>query len=550
MRNGRAPRGRKIERSNPMQVSNNTHANMEALIAAFQGVDAEKLSATGMKDVSVVSGENGLTISFNTTVEGKTVPVTLALSPELEVPENIADEVALGTLVEKLETLDVSEMTNDEATEFMNDVLAKVVEKLQEKGLQSTTLPSKGEAPNKTLFNLIEVLSLICEVGQELKKTSKNIKAADNEMQAQAYERQATKTMAMAETAKAMGQKNMIISVCMLAVSAVVTIGAGVAGAVKSGLAETKASGVGADMSKSVMNSNGEVNMNTLTTHSGKTAGKAIGADRVDAIRNEFANNPEIAQAKAEYQAAVNEVGVKQQALDTKQTELQNLTDQAELPEPPEGLDQDIAAKRAEVDAARADLETAQATSETKISAAKQKFIDKVMDVKGKYDSGYVNATKAEAGAKKNEMIVANEFAMKTLKGTEVSAPNGEGGVQQQTILNSTDCGKIAGVAAKAHRVNLAAENHFIITALASGGTFIGQLGQTLNAHWQSETGYQAQMDTAEAQREQAEASRKQKDYDESKDLESSAQDIITAATQTIQKAYESQHEATREIFG
>lgn len=532
-----------------MQVTGNTKANMEALIAAFQNIDADKLSATGMKDVSVVSGENGLTISFNATVDGKTVPVTMALSPELDIPEDIADDVALGTLLEKLDTLDVSEMSNDETVEFMNEVLEKVVEKLQEKGLHSTSAPTSGARLNNTLFNLLEVLSLICEVGQEIKKASKSMKAADNEMQAQAYERQATKTEAMAETAKSMGQKNMIISVCMLAVSAAVTIGAGVAGAIKSGLAETKASGVGADMSKSVMNSTGEVDMAALTTYSGKSAGKAIGVDGVDAIRNDFANNPSITSAKSEYQAAVNEVGVKQQALDTKQAELQNLTEQAELPNPPEGLDEAIATKQAEVDTARAELETAQANSETRIAAAKQKFIDAVMDVKGKYDESYVNAPQAEQAAKKNEMIVANEFAMKTLKSAEITVGNGEG-AHQQTILNSSDCGKIAGAAAKTHRMNLAAENHYLITALAAGGTFMGQLGQTLSQYWQSEVGYQAQMDSAEAQREQAEASRKQKDYDESKDIESSSQDIINAARQTIQKAYESQHEATREIFG
>lgn len=532
-----------------MQVSNNTKANLEALIAAFQNIDADALSASGMKDVSVVSGENGLTISFNTTVDGKTVPVTMALSPELDIPEDIADDVALGTLLEKLDTLDVSEMSNDETVEFMNEVLEKVVEKLQEKALQSQTVPSKTGSTNQTLFNLLEVLSLICEVGQEIKKTSKNIKAADNEMQAQAYERQATKTEAMAETAKAMGQKNMIISVCMLAVSAAVTIGAGVAGAIKSGLAETKASGVSADMSKSVMHSSGEVDMNALTTYSGKSAGKAIGVDRVNEIKADFTNNATINEAKAGYEAAVNDVATKQHTLDQAQSELQNLTEQRDLPNPPEDLEQSIASKQEEVNAARADLEASQANSETRIATAKQKFIDAVMDAKGKYDESYVNAPQAEQAAKKNEMIVANEFAMKTLKSAEVNVGNGEG-AHQQTILNSSDCGKIVGAAAKTHRMNLAAENHYLITALAAGGTFVGQLGQTLSQYWQSKVGYQAQMDTAEAQREQAEASRKQKDYDESKDIEGSAQDIINAANQTIQKAYESQHEATREIFG
>ena len=527
-----------------MQVSNNTKANMEALIAAFQNIDAGKLSATGATDISVVSGDKGLTISFNTTIEGKTMPVTLALSPELEMPEGTADEVALGTLIEKMGTLNVSEMTEDEAVQFMNEVLEKVAEKIQEKGLQSTTLPSKPGASNQTLFNLLEVLSLICEVAQEIKKTSKNIKAADNEMQAQAYERQATKTEAMAATAKEMGNKYMIISVCMLAASAAVSIGAGVAGAVKGGLAETKASGVEADMSKSVMNSSGEVSMTTLTTHSGKSAGNAIGADRVNAISNDFANNPAISNAKSEYQAAVNTESEKAQTLQTEQTELARLKTEAG-PNPSNEQQQAIDAQQVKVDTAKTQLDDAK----TATAVAKQKFVNSVMDVKGKYDSAYVNAPKAEQAAKKNEMVVANEFAMKTLKGTEITVGDGEN-AQQQTILNSTDCGKIASSAAKTHRAHLSAENHYLIAALAAGGTFVGQLGQTLSQNWQSEVNYQAQMDSADAQREQAEASRKQKDYEESKDIEGSAQDIINAANQTIQKAYESQHDATREIFG
>ena len=43
-----------------------------------------------------------------------------------------------------------------------------IAEKIQEKGLQSTTLPSKPGASNQTLFNLLEVLSLICEVAQQV----------------------------------------------------------------------------------------------------------------------------------------------------------------------------------------------------------------------------------------------------------------------------------------------------------------------------------------------------------------------------------------------
>jgi hypothetical protein len=517
---------------------------MEALMEAFQNVDASKLSATGATDIAVVSGEKGLSISFNTTVDGKTVPVTLVLSPELEKPDGVADEVALGALIDKLNTLTVSEMTGEEAAEFMNEVLEKVVEKLQEKGLQSTTLPAKPGATNQTLFNLLEVLSLICEVAQEIKKVSKDIKASDNEMQAQAYERQASKTEAMAAVAKEMGNKYMIISVCMLAVSAAVSIGAGLVGAVKGGLSETKSAGVEADMSKTVMNSNGEVNMNALTTRSGARAGGRIGADRVDAIKNDFANNPGIANAKSEYQTAVNTQAAKATALGDRQGELAQLKANAGE-HPSVEQQQAIDAKQGEVDVAQRELDAAK----TATVKAKQKFVDAVMEVKGKYDSAYVNAPKAEQKAKMDEMVAANEFAMKTLKGTEITVGDGEG-AQQQKILNSTDCGRIAASADRAYRANLKNENHYILSALASGGTFIGQLGQTLNQGWQSKVSYQAQMDSADAQREQAEASRRQKDYDESKGLEDVAQEVVNATRQTIQKAYESQHELTKEIFG
>ena len=525
-----------------MQVSNNAQANLKTLINAFQGVDGSKLAATGATDISVVSGDKGLTITFNTTVNGETVPVTLTLSPTLEEPDGPADEVALETLISKLDSLSVSKMTGEQAVSFMNEVLEKVAEKLKVNGLKSTVVNR-----NQTLFNLLEVLSLICEVAQEIKKTSKNIKASESERQAQAYERQASKTEAMAAVAKEMGNKYMIISVCMLAASAAVSIGAGVAGAVKGGLTETKASGVESGMAGKIMNSDGEVDMNALTTFAGKRAGGSIGTERVDAIKSDFADNPGIANAKSEYQAAANAQTAKAQALETRQGELAQLKETAGE-HPTAEQQQAIDAKQGEVDAAQKQLDDAKAATAT----AKQKFVDAVMDVKGKYDSAYVNSTDAERGAKQDEMVVANEFAMKTLKGTEVAVTEDDGiRVQhQEKILNSSDCGKIVASADKAHRANLKNENHFILTALASGGTFVGQLAQTLNQGWQSEVSYQAQLDGADAQREQAEASREQKDYDETKGLEDSAQEMINAALQTIQKSYESQHEATKEIFG
>ncbi len=524
-----------------MQVSSNAQANLEALIAAFQGVEGNQLSAEGVTDISVVNnGDTNLVITFNMTVNGETVPVTFSLSPELEEPDGVADELALETLLSRLDSLSLSEMTSTQAVSFMNAVIEKAADRIRTEGMKSTV-----GTRNLTLFNLLEVLTLICDVAQEIKRTSKNIKASDNEMQAQAYERQATKTEAMAEVAKEMGTTYMIVSVCMLAVSALVSIGAGVVGAVKGSLAGTKASGVESDMSSKIMNSSGEVDMNALTTFTGKRAGGSIGTERVNAIKSDFADNPGIANAKSDYQTAVNTQAAKARNLETKQGELAQLKENAGE-HPTDEQQQAIDAKQGEVDAAQQQLDDAK----TATAEAKQEFVDSVMAVKGKYDSAYVNSTDAERGAKQDEMVVANELAMKTLKGTEVTVTDGEDVQSQQTILNSTDCGKIVASAAKAHRANLKDENHYILSALASGGTFIGQLGQTLNQGLQSKVSYQAQLDGADAQREQAEASRKQKDYDESKALEEASQEMINAARQTMQKSYESQHEAAKEIFG
>lgn len=527
-----------------MQVTNNTQANMDALIAAFKDIDASKLSAAGVKDVSVVSNDKGFEISFNTTVDGKEMPVRLSLAPELETPDGVADEVALGTLVERLETLDISEMAGDEAAEFMNEVLARVAERIQETGLASTQVPSSNGRLNTTLFNLLEIMSLICQVGQEIKSASKSIKAADNEMQAQAYERQAEKTMAMAEAAKELSNKYMIVSVVMLTVSAAVSVGAGLAISTKGAHAETKASGVAKDMSNAVMNDTKPVNMNQLTTSQGVRAGKQVGAQRVDAIKAEFQNDPAIVEARAEYAAAVNDVAAKQQTLEGRTQALENFKSGAQNP-PTKMESEMIADAQNRVDTAAAKLAEAKA----RVPDAKAKFQQAVMDVKGKYDSLYVNAPKADAKQLKAEMTVANEFAMKTLKGTEVTVGEGAN-ARSQAILSSNDTGKIAATAANVHRANLKNETHNFLMALSAGAQAMGQLGNTLSQYWQSEVNYKAQSEAADAQREQAEAVRQQKDYDESKDLESAAQDIISAARQTMQKAYESQHEATREIFG
>jgi hypothetical protein len=54
----------------------------------------------------------------------------------------------------------------------------------------------------------------------------------------------------------------------------------------------------------------------------------------------------------------------------------------------------------------------------------------------------------------------------------------------------------------------------------------------------------------ASAQEKSAEATRADKDYEDTKNLEQSAQSVIDAARQTMAKAYESERDAVREIFG
>ena len=172
------------------------------------------------------------------------------------------------------------------------------------------------------------------------------------------------------------------------------------------------------------------------------------------------------------------------------------------------------------------------------------------MSVKDKYEAAYVNAPKSEADTKYHEMAVANEFAMKHLKGDTVTVSQNGGEPREVTILDRQDCIGIKSACAKAYKTAQAGESDYRVAAVATGAPLFGQLANVLNQHWQSSVSYTAQSQSATAQEKSAEATRADKDYDMTKQLEDSAQSVIDAARQTMSKAYESQREATREIFG
>lgn len=523
-----------------MEVTNNTRANYEALLNALKSVSGEDLASENVKDVSVVSNEQGLTITFNTTVDGKEMPIVLEMTPELDAPEGIADESVLGALLEELDGLELAAMTPEESASFAQELLSRVAEKIEEKGLQTSKIQSPdGKSAAATIFNLLEILSLIVEAGQEIKKSAAQMKAADNELQAQSYERQATKTMAMAEVAKQQGTKYMLISLSMMVASAAASIGVGVASAAKGVLAETKAAGVAADMSKNASNSN--VNGVGITTSAGKAAaGKLPEGVTVDTIKSAFTNDRAVIDARGKLENTNTQLANAESLVATKQGALDTALEQHP---PVEGQPEHeaVVAARAELAQAQEGLQTAK----TNFAEAKAEFRDAVLNVKEKFDSEYVNSPKADQKAKYNEMVVANEIAFKTLKTETVGQ-----GANQQNVMSALDIGKIANGCDKAFRVAKQGENHWVMAAIGTGAQFVGQLGQTLNQHWQAEVNYQAQAGQADAQIEQADATRKQKAYDEDKELASSGQDIIDSARQTMQKTYESSHQTTREIFG
>jgi len=184
------------------------------------------------------------------------------------------------------------------------------------------------------------------------------------------------------------------------------------------------------------------------------------------------------------------------------------------------------------------------------IAKAKDDYVSAVMTVKDKYDAAYVNAPKSEAETKYHEMVVANEFAMKHLKGDMVSVTKPGKDPEDVPILDRQDCIAIKSSCAKAYKTAQAGESDYRVAAVATGAPLVGQLANVLNQYWQSSVSYTAQSKSASAQEKSAEATRADKDYDMTKQLEDSAQSVIDAARQTMSKAYESQREATREIFG
>ena len=535
-------------------IDTNMQANLRALQDALTNVDDGKRATESVKDVSVAANDAGLTISYVAKVNGATVPVVISASPELDAPTKSSDGASLGDLIGKLGTLNVAEMSSKEALSFAESLLSAVVETLQTQGLRTTTvtepagpgpaapgthtlkrtgtdgsepkpLGSSGDnttvTSGATLFNLLEILTLIVETGQALKKAAKDIKAAESERQAKAYEDQASLTLAMADAAKSEGMKYTAISACMMAVSAAASIGSGIYGA-KMASPGTKSSGVASDMANVVMDEKTAVNFDATTTAGGQASanflnrtqgnhaaeGVELGEmaqpaqpSRVDEIKGDFANNPKIVAARNAYKAALEKTN------------------------PP--------------------------STEAEIVAAKDAYVSAVMGVKGKYDAAYVNASKGDADTKYHEMVVANEFAMKHLKGDTVDVSLGGAATPTKTpILDRQDCIAIKSSCAKAHKTDQAGESDYRVTAVATGAPLIGQLANVLNQYWQSNVSYTAQSKSASAQEKSADATRADKDYEETKNLEQSAQSVIDAARQTMSKAYESEREAVREIFG
>ena len=540
---------------NPIDTSS-MQANLRALQEALKNVDDGKY-ASEIKDVSVAANDAGLTISYVAKVNGTTVPIVISTSPELDAPTKSPDGASLGELIEKLGTLNVAEMSSEDAEAFAKDLLTALVETIQTQGLRTTTVTESGgsgaAAPGQhtlkrtgkdgsgptplgssgdnttvtsgaTLFNLLEILTLIVETGQKLKKATKDIKAAEAERQAKAYEDQASETLTMANVAKSEGLKYTVISACMMAVSAAASIGSGIVGA-KAVSSGTKASGVASQMANEVLDTKTSASLDTATTTAGKastnflnrtqpTRAAAAGdmevemgemapgqqrPSRVDEIKGDFANNPQIVAARNAYKAAL------------------------EKTEPP-------------------------ATPE-EIAKAKDDYVSAVMAVKGKYDAAYVNASPGDADAKYHEMVVANEVAMKHLKVDTVSVTK-DGATTVRPILTPQDRVAIKSACAKAYKTDMAGESDYRVAAVAAGGPIIGQLANVLNQHWQSSVSYKAQSDMASAQEKSAEATRADKDYEDTKNLEQSAQSVIDAARQTMAKAYESERDAVREIFG
>ena len=540
---------------NPIDTSS-MQANLQALQEALKKVADDKY-ASEIKDISVASNDAGLTISYVAKVNGATVPIVIAAPPELDSPTKSPDGASLGELIEKLGTLNVAEMSSADAEAFAKSLVASLVETIQAQGLRTTTVTESGgsdaAAPGQhtlkrtgkdgsgptplgssgdnttvtsgpTLFNLLEILTLIVETGQKLKKATKDIKAAEAERQANAYEEQAKETLTMASVAKETGLEFTIISGFMLGVSALASIGPGIYSA-RNPSAGTKASGVASDMASAVFDSKTQVNLDDVTTTSGQASVKFLNGtkgdhaeegvemaevgqpaqpaqpSRVDEIKGDFANNPKIVAARNAYKAAL------------------------EKTEPP--------------------------STEEEIAKAKNDYVSAVMAVKGKYDAEYVNAPESDSDVKYNEMVIANEFAMKHLKGDTVSVTlAGETEPTDQPILTSQDRNAIKAASTKAYKTDLAGEGSYRLTALATSGPIIGQLANVLNQYFQSSVSYKAQSDTATAQEKSAEATRADKDYEDTKNLEQSAQSVIDAARQTMSKAYESERDAVREIFG
>lgn len=346
--------------------------------------DASKAGKLGK--VTIEKGSEGVTFSVK---EGDNVHTATLSFPELEAPANV-DQAAIDSLVTKLAAGDVLNLSAEEQAKLLADLkemLSGLLSAAASEGVSTSSSTSSS-----VFFNLYQLMTLLAQVAQELRDSTRDIREAENQAVQASIQNQANQQRSAALF-------GMIGGAIVCAVQVVAT-GVGLAkqaSAFKSQLSAQHQSGVSrahadlqmaelqASSSDAARNYQSKVNemgperaTEVLATFEGSQRAGVAYVNSKETVANleskqqalqgvepKLATSEELDTARAEVKTAQENLTTAQKALDTTNEQLATAQREGAAPARIEELQTQQAEQQTAVDQAQTNLDTAKQNLET-----------------------------------------------------------------------------------------------------------------------------------------------------------------------------------------
>ncbi|MGN0886386.1 MAG: hypothetical protein ACI4RT_05240 [Candidatus Spyradenecus sp.] len=151
------------------------NGNSQVTWTSFLNAVDEASKAGKLGEVTIEKGSEGVTFSVK---EGDSVRTAMLSFPELEAPANV-DQAAIGTLVEKLSAGDVLNLSAEEQAKLLEDLKAMLSGLLS--AAASEGVSTSSSSSSSVFFNLYQLMTLLAQVAQELRDSTREIRSAENQ---------------------------------------------------------------------------------------------------------------------------------------------------------------------------------------------------------------------------------------------------------------------------------------------------------------------------------------------------------------------------------